>query len=147
MGRHEPHARSFQTHGPAILARLPDDARRAGWAEMLRQPAHPVRPAAVRPLPHHPRHVRRQQPQPESARLGGLSVRSTFFETIVHLHHQLRDRGIVTGEEVKKIIGAEVESAAPGYSYWKCDQDNKKKQCVVHVSREFRGVAGKAKVK
>ena len=49
----------------------------------------------------------------------------------------------MNSEEVKKIIGAEVESAAPGYSYWKCDQDNKKKQCVEYTkSREFRGGRG-----
>ena len=141
---------SFQTHGPAILARLPDDAQlRAGWAEMQRLGVSSdnqrtlydqLRCARCRTIRGMSAGSNRN---PNLRGKGGLSVRSTFFETIVHLHHQLRDRGIVTGEEVKKIIGAEVESAAPGYSYWKCDQDNKKKQCVEYTkSREFRGGRG-----
>ena len=52
----------------------------------------------------------------------GFRVSSTFYKAIVKLHNQLRERGAVTGRDMRDLIGA--ESMRQGKeSTWKCFED------------------------
>ena len=121
--------------GPLLLAKPPDEARlRDGW-EQLRSLG--IGPDNQRTLYDQLRCARCRTIRGMAAGSnrdlklkgrGGLSARSTFYETITLLHHQLRDRGVITGKEIKLSFSEEQKQFD---HLWVCNNalKGKERQC------------------